>query len=152
MTFQGRKCQKWNNYYKWAFFCPDHLKWHTWGPNSIWGQVEHSRALQGPIKASNMSPQRLEMAKYDHKGKKLKKLNRINNQGPLFGWFHTQVKYFGVKVHMGTMDPVWGTVGGLKWSKLSPNRLTVKYGKLFHEMDEQTSGQKDRRTHTRTLS
>ena len=85
-------------------------------------------ALRSPhewLGALKDPPQRPKMAKSDHKGEKIKKLNRINNQGPLFGWFHTQVMYLGIMVQMDTIGPVWGTVGGQKWPKMDPKILTI---------------------------
>ena len=64
------------------------------------------QATAGAHKGLQKAPQRLKMAKSDHKEEKIDELNRINNQGPLFGRFHTQVVYFGVMAYMGTMDPV----------------------------------------------
>ena len=62
--------------------------------------------------------------------KKLKKHNRINNQGPFFVWFHSQVMDFEVKVNMETQSLVWGTVGGQKWPKMSQKiQIDQKLGK-----------------------
>ena len=59
------------------------------------------------------------------KVKKSKKHVRINNQGPFFGWFHGQGIDSGVRVHMGTLGLVWGSVGGQKWPKMSPRSITI---------------------------
>ena len=59
------------------------------------------------------------------KVKKSKKHVKINNQGPFFGWFYGQVIDSGVRVHMGTLGLVWGTVGGQKWPKMSPRSITI---------------------------
>ena len=59
------------------------------------------------------------MAKNYHEIKKTKKMNRINNHGPFFGRFNTQIIDFGVKVHMGTLGPVGATVGGQKWPEMT---------------------------------
>ena len=70
------------------------------------GTGRTQQAIAGAHKGLQKVPQRLKMAKNDCKGEKIKKLNRINNQCPLFGLFHTQVIYFGVRVYKGTMGPV----------------------------------------------
>ena len=57
--------------------------------------------------------------------KKSKKHVRINKQGPFFGWFHGQGIDSGVRVHMGTLGLVWGSVGGQKWTKMSPRSIKM---------------------------
>ena len=59
------------------------------------------------------------------KVKKSKKHVRINNQGPFFGWFHSQGIDSGVWVKMGTLGLVWGSVGGQIWPKMCPRSITI---------------------------
>ena len=70
------------------------------------GTGRTQQVIAGAQEGLQNAPQRSKMAKNDCKGGKIGILNRINNQGPLFGGFHTQVIYFGVMFRMGTMDPV----------------------------------------------
>ena len=81
------------------------------------------QTIAGAHRGLKKAPQRLKVANNHHEEERIEKLKRINNQGPLFGWFHTQVIFFGV---MWTMGPVWGTEGGQKRPKLSPNRLPLR--------------------------
>ena len=48
------------------------------------------------------------------------------DQGRFFGLFHTYIIHFGDKVHVGTLGPFWGTVGGQKWPKLGLNSIQNK--------------------------
>ena len=59
--------------------------------------------------------------------KNRKKHNRIKNQGPIIGWYQSQVIDYEVsRSAMGTLGSVWGTVGGHKWPKMSPKNLLLK--------------------------
>ena len=49
------------------------------------GTQLHVGTIAGAHEGLLKAPQRPKMAKNDYKGEKIKKLNRINNQGSLFG-------------------------------------------------------------------
>ena len=49
------------------------------------GTGRTQQAITGAHKGLRKAPQGLKMAKNDQTGEKIEKLNRINNQGPLFG-------------------------------------------------------------------
>ena len=85
------------------------------------------QAIAGAHKGLWKAPQRLKMAKNDQTGEKIEKLNRINDQGPLFGWFHTHLIYFGVMVHLGPMahGPSVRHSRGSKKDKNGPKLLTM---------------------------
>ena len=75
----------------------------------------HGGPYEG-VEAPKSPPPQLKMAKNDYKGDKIKKLNRINNQGQIFSRFYTQVIDFRVKVHMRTL----GLEVGQKWAEMGP--------------------------------